>query len=57
MIREENSFKSRMSETENELMPKGLEDKNMDNESKVTNEDKWIQPKKCVPLIFLNTQK
>ena len=46
-----------MSEIENEHMSKLLDDENMDNESKVTNEDKWIQPKKCVPLIFLNTQK
>ena len=39
MISEENTFKSRMSVTANECMPNELDDKNIDNESKITNED------------------
>ena len=53
MINEENVFNSRMSATANDHMQSGVEDKNIDDESKVTNEDKLIQPKKCMPMIFL----
>ena len=41
-----------MSAKSNEHIPNGVEDKNEDNESKVTNEDKWIQPKKCMPTNY-----
>ena len=39
-----------MSATSNENIPNGLECKNIDNESKFANEDKQIQPKKCMPM-------
>ena len=43
-----------MSLTANEYMQNELDDKNIDNESKVTNEDKWIHPRKCAPINYFS---
>ena len=40
MISEENIIRPRMSVTENECIPNGSNDKNVNNESKYMNEDK-----------------
>ena len=50
MNSKDNIFKSRMFARENEHMPKGLDDKNMDKDRKVTNNCMWNQPKKCMPI-------
>ena len=50
MISDENIFMSKLCATANEHAPKELNDKNTNNYSKVTNDDIWIQPKKCIPI-------
>ena len=37
----------------NECTPKELDDKNKDKDSKVMNDDNWIQPKKFTPITCL----
>ena len=51
MISDENIFASTLCATENEHMPKGMEEKNKDNVSKLMNYDNWIKPKKCISTI------
>ena len=49
MISDENIFMSKLCATANEHTPNGLDDKNIDKESKVMNDDNQIQPKNCIP--------
>ena len=48
MIREENILRPGMSSTVKEHAPNVSDDKNANNESKNTNADKWVKPKKCM---------
>ena len=58
VISKENILKSRMSATANECMHNGLDDKSIDKDSKVVNNDMWIQPKKVhTNNVFFNMQK
>ena len=52
MISEENIIKTRMSKTAKECAPNGLHDQNIDKDSKVANDDKCIQPEKCIPILY-----
>ena len=47
-----------MSAIENEHVPNGLDDKKIDKDSKVTNDNKWIPPKNFMPIkyFFKHTQ-
>ena len=50
MINDENTFMSKLCATENEHTPNELDDKNKDKDSKVRNDENWIQPKKSITI-------
>ena len=50
MIRDENSFASKLYATANECTHNDLDKDNKDNDIKLTNYDNWLQPKKCIPI-------
>ena len=50
VISDENIFAPKLCATENDHRPNGLNDKNIDKDSKFTNNDNCIQPKNCMPI-------
>ena len=57
VISDKNVFVSKLCATANGHAPKGLDDRITDKDSKVANDDIWMQPKHCMPAtcFFQNT--